>query len=179
MLLFLLFLIQANLDISKEKLAADLVCLLEEAARPRDVAPLKAEIESYFIVGGARIDMIGKVVEIDNNIGTNNFDIPLLENTEKGIIEAGKSKGIRIDLHQSQRMMLRRRALDILSLAKMQQLYRTEYSKLVNKSFKTFCERFGTILPESLQHFLLLLAEVLRGGYRGRVQGEMTCGFLI
>ena len=101
MLLFLLFLIQANLDISKEKLAADLVCLLEEAARPRDVAPLKAEIESYFIVGGARIDMIGKVVEIDNNIGTNNFDIPLLEKTEKGIIEAGKSKGIRIELHQS------------------------------------------------------------------------------
>ncbi|CAH3046998.1 unnamed protein product, partial [Porites lobata] len=79
-------------NISKEKLAADLVCLLEEAARPRDVAPLKAEIESYFIVGGARIDMIGKVVEIDNNIGTNNFDIPLLEKTEKGIIAAGKSK---------------------------------------------------------------------------------------
>ena len=145
MLLFLLFLIQANLDISKEKLAADLVCLLEEAARPRDVAPLKAEIESYFIVGGARIDMIGKVVEIDNNIGTNNFDIPLLEKTEKGIIEAGKSKGIRIELHQSQRMMLRRRALAILSLAKMQTSYRPEYSKLVNKSFKTFCERFGLL----------------------------------
>ena len=43
MLLFLLFLIQANLDISKEKLAADLVCLLEEASRPRDVAALKAK----------------------------------------------------------------------------------------------------------------------------------------
>ena len=145
MLLFLLFLIQANLDISKEKLAADLVCLLEEAAKPSDVAPLKAEIESYFIVGGARVDMIGKVMELDNNIGTYNFDIPLLEKTEKGIIAAGKSKGIRIDLHQSQRMMLRRRALDILSLAKMQKLYRTEYSKLVNKSFKTFCERFGLL----------------------------------
>ena len=107
MLLFSLFLIQANLDISKEKLAADLDCLLGEASRPRDVAALKAEIESYFIVGGARIDMIGKVMELDNNIGTYNFDIPLLEKTEKGIIAAGKSKGIlRIDLHQSQRMML-------------------------------------------------------------------------
>ena len=132
MLLFLLFLIQANLDISKEKLAADLDCLLGEASRPRDVAALKAEIESYFIVGGARIDMIGKVMELDNNIGTYNFDIPLLEKTEKGIIAAGKSKGMRIDLHQSQRMMLRRRSLAILSLAKMQKLYRTEYSKLVN-----------------------------------------------
>ena len=145
MLLFLLFFIQANLDISKEKLAADLVCLLEEAARPRDVASLKAEIESYFIVAGTRIDMIGKVVEIDNNIGTNNFDIPLLEKTENGIIEAGKSTGIRIDLHHSQRMIFRRRALAILSLAKMQKLYRTEYSKLVNKSFKRFCERFGLL----------------------------------
>ena len=146
MLLFLLFLIQANLDISKEKLAADLDCLLGEASRPRDVAALKAEIESYFIVGGARIDMIGKVMELDNNIGTYNFDIPLLEKTEKAIIAAGKSKGIlRIDLHQSQRMMLRRRSLAILSLAKMQKLYRTEYSKLVNKSFKTFCERFGLL----------------------------------
>ena len=130
MLLFLLFLIQANLDISKEKLAADLDCLLGEASRPRDVAALKAEIESYFIVGGARIDMIGKVMELDNNIGTYNFDIPLLEKTEKGIIAAGKSKGIlRIDLHQSQQMMLRRRSL---AIAKMQKLYRTEYSKLVN-----------------------------------------------
>ena len=130
MLLFLLFLIQANLDISKEKLAADLNCLLGEASRPRDVAALKAEIESYFIVGGARIDMIGKVMELDNNIGTYNFDIPLLEKTEKGIIAAGKSKGIlRIDLHQSQQMMLRRRSL---AIAKMQKLYRTEYSKLVN-----------------------------------------------
>ena len=72
-------------------------------------------------------------MELDNNIGTYNFDIPLLEKTEKGIIAAGKSKGIlRIDLHQSQRMMLRRRSLAILSLAKMQKLYRTEYSKLVN-----------------------------------------------
>ena len=74
-------------------MAADLVCLLEEASRPRDVAPLKAEIESYFIVGGARIDMIGKVVELDNNIGTYNFDIPLLKKTEKGITEAAKSQG--------------------------------------------------------------------------------------
>ena len=71
-----------------------MVCLLDEAARPRDVAALKAELESYFIVGGARIDMIGKVMELDNNIGTYNFDIPMLEETETGIIEAGKSQGI-------------------------------------------------------------------------------------
>ena len=37
--------------------------------------------------------MIGKVVELDNNIGTYNFDIPLLEKTEKGITEAAKSQG--------------------------------------------------------------------------------------
>ena len=39
--------------------------------------------------------MIGKVMELDNNIGTYNFDIPMLEETETGIIEAGKSQGIR------------------------------------------------------------------------------------
>ncbi|XP_031565547.1 uncharacterized protein LOC116300761 [Actinia tenebrosa] len=76
---------KANLEMNKEKFAADLVCLLEEASRPRDVAGLKAEIESYFILGAARIDTIANVMDLDNTIGGHNFDIPLLDQTEKAI----------------------------------------------------------------------------------------------
>ena len=75
----------------KEQLTADLVCLLEEATKPRDVASLKAEIESYFILAAARMDQIAKVMDLDNDIGTNNFDIPLLNKTEKAIVKLSES----------------------------------------------------------------------------------------
>ncbi|XP_031560606.1 uncharacterized protein LOC116296688 [Actinia tenebrosa] len=78
---------QAKLEMNKEQFAADLVCLLEEATKPRDVAGLKAEIESFFVLGAARIDMIAKIMDLDNTIGGHNFDIPLLEKTEKAITE--------------------------------------------------------------------------------------------
>ena len=65
---FYFYLLEANLEINKEEFAADLVCLLEEGT-PRNVAQLKAEIESYFVLGAARIDMIAKVMELDNSIG--------------------------------------------------------------------------------------------------------------
>ncbi|XP_031560607.1 uncharacterized protein LOC116296689 [Actinia tenebrosa] len=78
---------KAKLEMNKEQFAADLVCLLDEATKPRDVASLKAEIESFFVLGAARIDMIAKIMDLDNTIGGHNFDIPLLEKTEKAITE--------------------------------------------------------------------------------------------
>ena len=65
------------------------------AGRPKDVAPLKAEIESFFVLGATRIEMIAKVMDLDNAIGGHNFDIPLLGDTEKAIEDLSKPKGIR------------------------------------------------------------------------------------
>ena len=77
----------------RARLTADLVCLLEEASKPRDTADLEAEIESYFVLGAARIDMIGKVIDLDNTIGTHNFDIPLLNKTEIAITKLSQPPG--------------------------------------------------------------------------------------
>ena len=74
---------KANLELNKETLAEELVCLLDVAALPQDVASFKRLIESFFIAGAARIDLIGEVMDLDNEIGGYNFDIPLLEETEK------------------------------------------------------------------------------------------------
>ncbi|XP_078344643.1 uncharacterized protein LOC144630195 isoform X2 [Oculina patagonica] len=76
---------QANLEMNKEELAAQLVCLLDIASRPQDVAKLKQLIEQFFSYGAARIDLIGKVMDLDNEIGGYNFDIPLLEETEQSL----------------------------------------------------------------------------------------------
>ena len=89
------FYIKANLEMNKESFAAELVCLLDVASRPQDIAGFKAEIESFFIVGSARIDMIAKVMDLDNDIGTYSFDIPLLNNTQKAISEVTNSGGKR------------------------------------------------------------------------------------
>jgi len=87
---------KANLEMNKETFAAELVCLLDVASRPQDIADFKAHIESFFIVGSARIDLIGKVMDLDNEIGGYNFDIPLLEKTQKSIADVSKSEGASI-----------------------------------------------------------------------------------
>ena len=81
---------------NKETLASELVCLLDVASRPQDVAGLRQHIETFFIAGAARIDLIGKVMDLDNDIGGYNFDIPLLENTKKSITDIGKPVGKKI-----------------------------------------------------------------------------------
>jgi len=81
---------------NKETFAAELVCLLDVASRPQDIADFKAHIESFFIVGSARIDLIGKVMDLDNEIGGYNFDIPLLEKTQKSIADVSKSEGMKV-----------------------------------------------------------------------------------
>ena len=94
---FYFYLLKANLEINKEEFAADLVCLLEEGT-PRNVAQLKAEIESYFVLGAARIDMIAKVMDLDNSIGGHNFYIPLLHQTEMAIAEFSQTEGMRLKM---------------------------------------------------------------------------------
>lgn len=66
---------------NKEGLAADLVCMVEERSLPRNVAKFQEQIERFFIAGAARIDLIAKVIDIDNQIGGYNFDIPNLQET--------------------------------------------------------------------------------------------------
>ena len=67
--------------------------MLDVAALPQDVAGFKRLIESFFIAGAARIDLIGEVMDLDNEIGGYNFDIPLLEETEKTIRDIGRAGG--------------------------------------------------------------------------------------
>ena len=67
--------------------------MLDVAALPQDVAGFKRLIESFFIAGAARIDLIGEVMDLDNEIGGYNFDIPLLEETEKTIRDIGRPGG--------------------------------------------------------------------------------------
>ena len=66
---------------NKEGLAADLVCMLEERSSPSDKAKIQQLIEQFFIAGSARIDLIVKVIDLDNEIGGYDFDIPNLEET--------------------------------------------------------------------------------------------------
>ena len=84
---------KADLEKNSQGFAADMVCLLEEATRPRDVASFKQKMESFFTVGASRIDLIGKVMDLDNEIGGHNFDIPLLEDTEQAITNVGQTQG--------------------------------------------------------------------------------------
>jgi len=70
---------------NKAELATELVCLLDVASRPQDVAELKQLIEQFFSYGAARIVLIGKVMDLDNEIWSYNFDIPILEETEESL----------------------------------------------------------------------------------------------
>ncbi|KXJ15160.1 hypothetical protein AC249_AIPGENE11295 [Exaiptasia diaphana] len=74
---------QANLDMKKESLLADLVCLMEGRLPETHgrLVEFKQDIERFFIAGSARIDLIAKVIDLDNAIGGHNFDIPNLEET--------------------------------------------------------------------------------------------------
>ncbi|XP_078358139.1 uncharacterized protein LOC144642907 isoform X2 [Oculina patagonica] len=85
--------LQANLEFNKEGLAADLVCMLEERLLPRDRAKLQEQIERFFIAGGARIDLIAKVIDLDNDIGGHNFDIANLQETSDTLQSLSQTAG--------------------------------------------------------------------------------------
>ena len=84
---------KANLEFNKEGLAADLVCLLEERSLPRNRAKFQEQIERFFIAGAARIDLIAKVIDLDNAIGGYNFDIPNLEETSNTLQSLSQTGG--------------------------------------------------------------------------------------
>ena len=75
-------------------MARDLVCLLEIQSRPQDVAELTKLMENFFISGAARIDLIAKVLDLDNDMGGLNFDIPLLEEMEDALTSLSEPTGI-------------------------------------------------------------------------------------
>lgn len=81
---------------NKESLANQLVCMLDVNSMPGDqfIAEFKRLIESFFIAGAQRIDLIGKVMDLDNEIGGYNYDIPLLEETQDAITNLSQSEGI-------------------------------------------------------------------------------------
>ena len=76
-------------------MARDLVCLLEIQSRSQDVAELTKLMENFFIRGAARIDLIAKVLDLDNDMGGLNFDIPLLEETEDALTSLSEPTGIK------------------------------------------------------------------------------------
>ena len=78
---------------NKEGLTADLVCMLEERSLPRNKAKFEEQIKRFFIAGSARIDLIAKVIDLDNEIGGNNFDISNLNDTSNAIETLGKTPG--------------------------------------------------------------------------------------
>lgn len=78
---------------NKEGLAADLVCMIEERSLPRNVAKFKEQIKRFFIAGAARIDLIARVIDLDNNIGGYNFNIPKLEETANDLENRRKIGG--------------------------------------------------------------------------------------
>lgn len=85
---------QANFEGNKESLTAELVCLMDVNPEEQHVAQLKQYIEQFFISGASRIDLIGKIIDLDNEIGGYNFDIPLLEETENLLAGAKQSTGM-------------------------------------------------------------------------------------
>ena len=78
---------------NKEGLAADLVCMLGERSLPRDSAKFQEQIERFFIAGASRIDLIAKVIDLDNDIGSHNFDIRNLGETSNAIKSLGETGG--------------------------------------------------------------------------------------
>ena len=70
--------------------------MLDDNSLPQDVAVFKQLLESFFIAGAARIDLIAEIMNLDNDIGGYNFDIPLLDQTEQAIKEATTTKGNKV-----------------------------------------------------------------------------------
>ena len=85
---------------NKVELRKELLCLMEVASLPTGPAALEAEIESFFVSGAARIDLIGKCMDLDNEMGGYLFDVPLLSDTENAIKEVGKSDGEKLTYSQ-------------------------------------------------------------------------------
>ena len=67
--------------------------MLEERSLPRNRAKFQEQIERFFTAGGARIDLIAKVIDLDNDIGGHNFDIANLEETSNTLLSLSQTPG--------------------------------------------------------------------------------------
>ena len=90
---YVYYFLKANLEMNNEGLAADLVCMLDERSLPRNKARLQELIERFFIAGAARIDLIAKVIDLDNDIGGYIFDIANLKETVNEIDSFRNARG--------------------------------------------------------------------------------------
>ena len=62
-------------------LTADMICMFEGRLESHLTAKFEELMERYFIAGAARIDLIAKVIDLDNAIGGYNFDLLNLQET--------------------------------------------------------------------------------------------------
>ncbi|XP_078383070.1 uncharacterized protein LOC144665665 [Oculina patagonica] len=155
---------KANLELNKEGLAADLVCLLEERLAAHQTARFKEEIERFFINGATRIDLISRIMDLDNDIGTYNFDISNLRETANQIRTIGKSKGSPITDNIQQTF------LDNLltSYEKME----TSFAKQLYKAYKGFEFRSLWNVGEKMESFQQRAVNAAKG--TGRLNGVLT-----
>ncbi|CAH3128096.1 unnamed protein product, partial [Pocillopora meandrina] len=136
---------QANLEMNKEGLAADLVCLLDERSKPRNSAKFQEQIERFFIAGAARIDLIAKVMDLDNEIGGHNFDILNLEETANEI-ESLRSSGDSPIAESTQQMFLD-------GLLTSYQHIETGFAQQLYQLYKGFEFRSLWVVQEKLAEF--------------------------
>ena len=80
---------------NKEALTSQLVCMLDVNSLPESslVAEFKQHIESFFLTGEQRIELIAKVMDLDNEIGGLNFDIQLFQQTRESITNNQEPQG--------------------------------------------------------------------------------------
>ncbi|XP_066026371.1 uncharacterized protein [Pocillopora verrucosa] len=156
---------QANLEMNKEGLAADLVCLLDERSKPRNSAKFQEQIERYFIAGAARIDLIAKVMDLDNEVGGHKFDISNLEETANEIESLSNSGGK--DLYSPIAESTQQMFLDGL-LTSYQQI-ETGFARQLYQLYKGFEFRSLWIVREKLAEFerRAVLAAQGTGNLRG------------
>ncbi|KAJ7390268.1 hypothetical protein OS493_026143 [Desmophyllum pertusum] len=154
---------KANLEMNKEALAADLVCMLDERSLPRDKAQLEQQIANFFIVGATRIDLIAKIVDLDNDIGGFNFDIDNLEKTANEIesLRSSPDSPIANDIQQS--------FLDDL-LESYRQM-ETRFARKLYKFYKAFEFQSLWNLDSKMAQYQQVASSAAEG--TGRLQGVL------
>ncbi|KAL9982801.1 hypothetical protein ACROYT_G004906 [Oculina patagonica] len=159
---------KANLEMNKEGLAADLVCMLEERSLPHNKAELEAQIERFFIAGSARIDLIAKVIDLDNDIGGFNFDIRNLNDTANDIQKLIDSSDADSPIEDSVKQMF----LDDL-LTSYKEI-ETRFAKHLYQFYKSYEFRSLWDLNDRITEFQRRASDAAKG--TGKLQGvvELT-----
>ncbi|XP_027053468.1 uncharacterized protein LOC113680633 [Pocillopora damicornis] len=159
---------KTNLEMNKEALTTDLVCMIEERSLPRNLAKFREQIERFFMAGGARIDLIAKVIDLDNAVGGYNFDIPNLEQTSNEI-ESLRNSG---DLDSPIAENIQQMFLDDL-LTSYQQM-ETSFTQNLYQFYKGFEFRSLWKVGDTLVDFQRRASEAARGNEQLRGVLELT-----